>query len=802
MMRPRWKKVTADLTEHVVRSLLVIASIAVGLFAIGMIITVYVAVRDDMANSYKMVNPANIQVRSAGFDQDFVDHIRNIPEVKEAEGQWTSGLRVLTAPTVWSQINLVASDDYNKKEIARLTVMEGKFPPAEHEIVIDKGKFTDLHVNLGDSIQIKTAAGDIRSFKVVGIVRDLTIGSSSGAGGFFVAPIQGYITTDAVEWLNLDKRFNQMLVTVKGDPNDSANIRKVSDIVLDEFDQNNITTNSSVNRLQIEHPTLTYVDAIAAILIVMGFLVLFLSGFLITNTLSALLNQQMQQIGVMKTVGGNRFQINTVYTVLILTYSLIALLISLPTSFFTAYWLLEYLAPKVNFVVLGHRFIPAAVIVQVVTALVVPQISGAVPIHRGTGISIREALTGSNNGQTMKDNFFYRLLTKIRGLTRPLLISLRNTFRQRVRLILTLTTLILGGATFISTFNARGSIDMYVDRIRKYFIADVNLTFNEPYRITRVEQDVRQIPGVVTVEGWASADAEILQKSDTPGESIQLLGPPIHSVLLEPTILQGRWVEEGDQNALVVNELFLKYYPNIRMGDTIRLRVNGEDKDWVVVGVFQFIGKTSGLMAYTDYEYLAKITHQSDKAFVFRIVSDMKNPTVEQQAELGRRIEVALGAKSYNIADVRAGKSLQKSVSDGLNILTTFLLIMAVLMAIVGSIGLTGTMSLNTMERTREIGIMRAIGASDKIITNMVLVEGMLIGTISCLLSMVFAIPITKLLADAISLAIFGSSSIFVYLPSGVIIWLILENVLAVLASVMPARNAARLTIREVLAYE
>jgi putative ABC transport system permease protein len=67
---------------------------------------------------------------------------------------------------------------------------------------------------------------------------------------------------------------------------------------------------------------------------------------------------------------------------------------------------------------------------------------------------------------------------------------------------------------------------------------------------------------------------------------------------------------------------------------------------------------------------------------------------------------------------------------------------------------------------------------------------------------MVFAIPITKLLADAISLAIFGSSSIFVYLPSGVIIWLILENVLAVLASVMPARNAARLTIREVLAYE
>ncbi len=106
------------------------------------------------------------------------------------------------------------------------------------------------------------------------------------------------------------------------------------------------------------------------------------------------------------------------------------------------------------------------------------------------------------------------------------------------------------------------------------------------------------------------------------------------------------------------------------------------------------------------------------------------------------------------------------------------------------------------MERTREIGIMRAIGASDRIITNLVLVEGLLIGSISCILSVLIAIPITRIMSDAISLAIFGSSSIFVFLPNGVVIWFILQNILAVLASVMPARNAARLTIREVLAYE
>ena len=232
---------------------------------------------------------------------------------------------------------------------------------------------------------------------LVGVVHDLTIGSASGGGGFFLAPIQGYISKDSVEWLGETNQYNQMLITVNQGKNDRDHIREVADLVLDEYDPNNITSLSSVTRLQTEHPILTYLDAIAAILIIMGFLVLFLSGFLITNTLAALLNQQMPQIGVMKTVGGKQLQINVVYVVLILSYSLIALLVSIPTSYFVAYALLEYLAPRVNFIVQGHRLFPIAIIVQVLTAVIVPLISGAMPIHRGTSISIREALNGATN---------------------------------------------------------------------------------------------------------------------------------------------------------------------------------------------------------------------------------------------------------------------------------------------------------------------------------------------------------------------------------------------------------------------
>jgi len=134
--------------------------------------------------------------------------------------------------------------------------------------------------------------------------------------------------------------------------------------------------------------------------------------------------------------------------------------------------------------------------------------------------------------------------------------------------------------------------------------------------------------------------------------------------------------------------------------------------------------------------------------------------------------------------------------------LTGFLMIMALLIAVIGSIGLTGTMSLNVLERTREIGIMRSIGATGRAVTNLVMVEGVLIGMMSWLLGAIFSVPIGVLMSNAINLSLFGAPADFNVSIEGMALWLGLVVVLSVLASVGPARNATRLTIREVLSYE
>ena len=127
---------------------------------------------------------------------------------------------------------------------------------------------------------------------------------------------------------------------------------------------------------------------------------------------------------------------------------------------------------------------------------------------------------------------------------------------------------------------------------------------------------------------------------------------------------------------------------------------------------------------------------------------------------------------------------------------------MGLLIAVVGGLGLMGTMGMNVLERTREIGVLRSIGAQNGMIFQMVTVEGVLIGLISWAFSALVAIPITQFLDKSLGNALMTVPIVYIFSVQGLIIWLGLIVVLASFASFIPARNAVRLTVRDVLAYE
>jgi putative ABC transport system permease protein len=801
-LRPRWRKVLSDLWGNRTRSLLVVASIAVGLFAVGIIASSYEIISEDMRTGYAAVHPANIQILGSSFEQDLVDQVRRIEGVEHAEGVRTARLRLM-AGEEWITIQVKAIPEIEETSINQVRLEQGAWPPQPREIAIERYKLPDTRAGLGDTVEIEAVMGSPRALKVTGIVYDQTIGSDTVGGGFFLAPVQGYIDLETAEWLGMPADLNQLFVTVTGDPNDEAYINAVAARVRDRVERSGVTIYTTNVQRSDEHPNSTYVDAIAGVLLLLGLLVVFLSGFLITNTLSALMAQQVGQIGVMKTVGGQRAQIMGIYMTLIFIFGLLAFLIAMPLSQQAAYGILEFLSERINFTLQGNRLVAPAILLQVVIALVVPQVAGFVPIWRGSRLTVQEALSGHQGSPTSPGKSrFDRRLAQVRGFSRPLLISLRNAFRRKGRLLLTMTTLTLGGAIFIATFNVQVSLSDYIDRLSKYFLADVNLTLDRPYRIERISQELAALPGVGRVEGWAESPSQLILEDGSAGDSIHLVGPPADSALIEPIMLSGRWLLPEDDNAIVLSELFQARFPDLRPGDTLRLMVDGKETDWVVVGFFQLAGKSGGFLAYTGYDYLSRLTNHPYQASIYRIVSNTPGLSEEQQEQLQQRIEAHLRERGYRMTEVTTGLLLRTSSSEGLNVLTIFLLIMASLTALVGSIGLAGTMSMNVMERTREIGVMRAIGASDGILMRMVLAEGLLICLLSWVLGSLLAFPISKMMSDTVSLALFDAPSDFGFTLTGFVIWLGVVLALSVLASLMPARSATRLTIREVLAYE
>jgi putative ABC transport system permease protein len=795
MIRPRWHKVLSDLWDNKLRTLLVVASVAVGVFSIGMIAGTYEIISKDMGASYASANPANSDMRTDDFNQNLLESMKDIEGVKEAEGRRFFSVRARVSGGEWTNLDLVAIDDFTDTQVNLLLPIEGNPLPTDKQVLLENEALDDLPVQVGEDLEFQLPNGKIKIMTVVGIVQDQTTGA-----GDFLAPPLSYVTRDTLPWLGQPSDYNRLLATVDGDSNDIDHIREVSSLLSDKIEKSNLLVYRTELNQTNHHPMASTVEAILGILMALGILIVFLSSSLIANTLNSLLTQHMPHIGVMKLIGARSQQIFGMYIVLILSFGLIALLIALPTGGQAAYALSLFIADKMNFNLQGYRIVPLAYLLQIIVAILVPLSAGFIPVNNGSRVKVQEAINATGLGSSKGSyGWLERLGGRVKWLTRPMLISLRNTFRRKRRLLLTLFTLTIGGAIFIGVFNVQRSLEDFISKTEKYFIADVTMNFDRPYRVDEINQAVMQVPHVQHSEGWSFVSADIIRPDDSVADYLTILAPPVDSKLIEPIMLEGRWLQPGDQNAITVSEAIWSEYPDLKAGDKLNLKINGQEDEWTVVGVFRFISRDQ-IIGYATYDYISNLLNLPNQAFSYRIVTD--EHTLEYQKQMSATIDKSLRELGYHVSETQAGLATLETAAESLAILINFLLIMALLTALVGSIGLTGTMGMNVMERTREIGVMRAIGATDGQIMKTVIIEGMLIGLISWILGAIFSFPITFLLSRIISLAIFNSPSQFVLNPMGFIIWLGLVLILSALASVLPARNAARLTIREVLAYE
>ncbi|MFN2200352.1 MAG: FtsX-like permease family protein [Caldilineaceae bacterium] len=816
MLAPRWHKVFRELWSNRTRTTLVVASVAVGILAVGTVRQLQSVILGEMQALYDASSAAQATVYTGGVNEDGLHTIQRMPEVAEVEGRSTLGLQVQTAPDVWESFTVIAVDDFNDIRVNELFPVykvddnpnfgaENTRWPGKDEIVLERGGLSsgqalppDLRV--GSELLLETQDGKERSVTISGLVYD-----PNGFPAAFTGSATGYVTVETLQHLGGSADFSEIKLRAAGTPEqlqDKDYITQVANSVADKIENGGGT----VLRVEVPDvgklPLQSLFDSLALLLTPLGLLALFLSGFLVINTISALMAQQVRQIGVMKAIGARRTQVIALYLGAVLMYSLLALAVAIPLTALISGFITKVLGGFIN-VDFPAIALPLNVLaIEVAIGVLIPLLAALYPVLKGTGITVREALSdyGSGAGPAQVSGIA-ALLTRVRVFSRPLQLSLRNTFRRRVRLILTLFTLVMGGMIFMTVGSVRSSLDNLITKGLDYYQFDIQIEFKRRYRIARVEQAVSRVPGVGIVESWGGATVTRVRPDGTESDPITLTALPADSRMVEPTMIDGRWLVSEDENALVVSQNVLSSGENVAVGDTVNLDISGKESPWVIVGVAQVLGGPPGVIqAYANYDYFAALTDSVERAFSVQI--KMAPDATMSQDEMANLLETELEAAGIQVQRVFTIDFLRRITGSFFDIIIYVLLAMGTLIAAVGALGLMGTMSTNVLERTREIGVMRAIGASDGAVLRIVVVEGIVIGLISWAIGAALAYPMGAALATAVGQVLFSTKLPYLFSVSGVITWLVIVAVLAGVASFLPAWNASRLTVREVLAYE
>jgi putative ABC transport system permease protein len=806
LIRPRWRKVIRDLWDSKSRTILVVLSIAVGVFAVGTLSATQVILTHDLTAGFAASNPASASITTKSsatastglFDQDLVDTIRRMDGVRDAEGRRTVTVRLQVGSDQWRNLLLVAYPNPLEIHIGKVWPETGLWPPAKREVTLERASLPYLGLAVGDSLTVETPDNRHLQLQVAGTAHD-----PSRMSPVLQTQIVGYVTLDTMECLGLPRDFSELRLVVEGDGFNRAHITEVANRVRDKIENSGRSIAAvSVPVNPGRHPAADIMDSILLILGVLGFLSLFLSGFLVVNTISAMLAQQVRQIGMMKAVGARAGQVLGIYLGLVVVYGVLSLGVAVPAAAVGAFYFTKFTAGLLNLDISSPPLPVSTLLLEVAVSLVVPVVAALYPVISATRTRVYAALNDYGMGQSdFGAGLVDRAITAVSGqgwLPRPLMLSLRNTFRRKGRLALTLATLALGGATFIAVFTVQSSIQLTLGDALRYWNYDTEVSFRRNYRLAEISNVALSVPGVSKIESWGFTSARRQRPDGSESDGFLMIAPPAQTDLLRPTLLEGRWLLPEDESALVINTEVRDDEPDLHIGGQITLRIGERKSGWTIVGLAR--GVLAGPTIYANFPYFTQVVNTVGRAGRVQVVTNLHDTA--SQAEAGRSLESAFRAAGVRVSLMQTTGQQRERTTSQFQILIVFLMMMAILLAGVGGLGLAGMMGINVLERRREIGVMRAIGASDGAVALIFIAEGMTVGVISWLLGTLLAIPISRALTDSVGLAILKSPLSYEYSYLGAGLWLALAVVIAALSSLAPARSAAQLTVHDVLAYE
>jgi len=390
-----------------------------------------------------------------------------------------------------------------------------------------------------------------------------------------------------------------------------------------------------------------------------------------------------------------------------------------------------------------------------------------------------------------------RILGPLGTISMPVAFSIRNVFREQMRLILTLTALSIGGTTFMAVVGTRGALNQGFDDLltENNFNISINYQLDGSTLVNNVEDSVKGIPGVAAVETWKVGSMRRVLDDETNTGAMSVLAVPPTTQMLNLTPSQGHWLTMDDHNAIYVNRDALELLGPDTMDNPLKMEFNDGKAMWHVVGLGGRSLSPQGYITIDDYDRFFK---QPPPVRLLIVQTDSTDIPYIQQVEA--RIMDLFKAKKWHVnsSSIVNPNTARAQVNNVIYVLVGT----ALLIAAVGGLGLANTLELNIMERTREIGILRSLGAKSYLIRLMVISESFTICVISTLIAALLSNPFGALMTDLIGQSLLARHLTYQFTTTGLFTWIAIIGTLGLFASLSPAQHAIGLTVRDTLAYE
>lgn len=780
-MRTLVSKVIRDLRRRPLRNLLTLFGIILGVAGVVAISSTARSIADAQRLTYAGSQQADLATFANGLSRTTANLIERQPNVVAAETRSVTFTR-FDSGTGWANLRLVGMESFDAMRLDLVALVEGRFPQ-RGEVAFDESARELAPIELGTVVAIReSTASPLVYATVVGFTR-----SPATLGAGLMNRATAYVPAETVRELTGRSGDNYLLVRVEDQSRASQTASDVSRLLSKR--------GVSLSSFDVRDPDAFVgsreLGTLLLLLRMFSWLGAALSSVLVANTLAAVMGEEMTQIGIIKSVGGRRWQIVLTYLLYGSSLGAIGTLAGWLAGLAIGYELTGYLTRLTGlqqppFAIVGREIALALLVGALVTltASMVPVVANA-----NSRVAALLRTPGVRNESTNRG--LLRLSAPLASLSVATAVGMRNALRRPRRTISTILVVTIAVAAFVATQALSRSVSETVDELYALYGADGWVSFQRPVEVgfaSVLEQD----PWITQAEPWTSATGSF------GSTRTDIWGMPAEDPLYSYRLVEGTWVTQANPPSAVLTRNLADEI-DAHLGEWRELDIGSKRQTVQIVGIVNdsstYLGNAATgkvFMNVEDVNRLRSLGRQAD-VFAYRLTTSDPKSVDKALAAIEERTR-EYGPVTYS------SYSDQQSSRQAIGILTLMLNAMVVVVAVVGISGIANTLLISIAERRREFGVLRAIGAGTRHILLVLVSEGVMLALLGLIAGTIAGYPLARLLVDVTSAELF-ELSFHLSLESIVMTFVVALLTVAAVSSV-PGLVAARIRPIQVLRYE